>query len=50
LGESLIKIQEPEEAIVQFEKALKDRPEDSKLIREIGQALVMTHDYNKAIE
>ena len=25
-------------------------PEDNKLIREVGKALVMTHDYNRAIK
>jgi tetratricopeptide repeat protein 21B len=43
-------IQEPEEAIQYYEKALDQDPDDLVLIRETGRALVMTHDYNRAIK
>lgn len=42
-------IQEPEEAIQYYEKALDKDPDNLNLIREVGKALVMTHDYNRAI-
>ena len=42
-------IQEPEEAIQYYEKAIEKDPDDIVLIREVGKALVMTHDYNRAI-
>ena len=50
LGEALMSIQEPEEAITVYEKALKKKPEDLFLTKEIGRALVLTHDYQKAIQ
>lgn len=43
-------IQEPEEAIIYFEKALERQREDVQLVREVGKALVMTHDYNRAVK
>ena len=43
-------IQEPEEAIIYYERALDKDPDDLVLIREVGKALVMTHDYNRAIK
>ena len=43
-------IQEPEEAIQYYEKALEKDSENINLIREVGHALVMTHDYNRAIK
>mmetsp|Transcript_16607 Transcript_16607/g.28285 ORF Transcript_16607/g.28285 Transcript_16607/m.28285 type:complete len:132 (+) Transcript_16607:2220-2615(+) len=43
-------IQEPEEAIKYYEKALDKDPDNLTLIREVGRALVMTHDYNRAIK
>jgi tetratricopeptide repeat protein 21B len=49
LGESLMRIQEPEEAIKVYEKALKHKPDDLFLTKEIGRALVLTHDYSRAI-
>jgi len=49
VGNALMDIQEPEEAIKFFEKALMMDTEDISLIREVGSALVMTHDFNKAI-
>ena len=42
-------IQEPEEAITYYDEALQKDPNDMALIREVGKALVMTHDYNRAI-
>ena len=45
-----MQLQEPEEAIQYYEKALDKDREDLVLIREVGRALVMTHDYNRAIK
>jgi len=45
-----MEIQEPEEAIQYYEKALDKDRDDLILIREVGKALVMTHDYNRAIK
>jgi len=49
-AKALMDIQEPEEAIQYYEKALDKDPDDLVLIREVGKALVMTHDYNRAIK
>lgn len=47
-GDALMKIQEPEEAIKLYERAY-DMTQDAELVRLIGNALVMTHDFSKAI-
>lgn len=49
VGDALMDIQEPEEAVIYYEKALQQSGDDISLVREIGKAHVMTHDYNKAI-
>ena len=49
LGDAYINIQEPEKAIEVYESALKKNPRDSQLATKIGQALVKTHNYGKAI-
>lgn len=49
VGDALMDIQEPEEAVIFYEKALQKSTDDISLVREIGKAHVMTHDYNKAI-
>ena len=48
LGDAFMRIQEPEDAIKAFEEALKINPNDEEITREIGKALVQTHDYQKA--
>ena len=48
-GDAMMRIQEPEKAIEQYENALRNST-DSNLVRDIGRALVMTHDYQKAIQ
>lgn len=40
---------QPEKAIEVYESALKKNPRDYGLAQKIGQALVKTHNYNKAI-
>ncbi|MFO0116234.1 MAG: tetratricopeptide repeat protein [bacterium] len=50
VAQALMDIQEPEEAIIYFEKALERQREDVQLVREVGRALVMTHDYNRAVK
>ena len=47
---ALMDIQEPEEAIIYYERALQRQSEDTNLVREVGKALVMTHDYSRAIK
>lgn len=49
LGDAYMSIQEPERAIEVYEQALKKNPRDSVLARKIGQALIKTHHYEKAI-
>lgn len=47
---ALMDIQEPEEAIQYYEKALEKDQDNIGLIREVGYALIMTHDYERAIK
>ncbi|XP_048474316.1 tetratricopeptide repeat protein 21B-like [Rhincodon typus] len=49
LGDAYITIQEPEKAIEVYEQVLKKNPHDGYLVRKIGQALIKTHHYTKAI-
>ncbi|XP_061464567.1 tetratricopeptide repeat protein 21B [Rhineura floridana] len=49
LGDAYMNIQEPEEAIMVYEQALKMNPRDGALARKIGNALIKTHKYSKAI-
>jgi tetratricopeptide repeat protein 21B len=49
LGDAYMNIQEPEQALVVYEQALKKTPRDSLLAVKVGQALVKTHHYTKAI-
>ncbi|KAK7092869.1 tetratricopeptide repeat protein 21B-like [Littorina saxatilis] len=49
LGDAYMSIQEPEKAIEVYESALKRNPKDAALATKIGQALVKTHNYAKAI-
>ena len=49
LGDAYMSIQEPEKAIEVYEAALKKNPRDAALASKIGQALVKTHNYGKAI-
>jgi len=50
VAQALMDIQEPEEAIMYYERALERQREDVTLVREVGKALVMTHDYSRAIK
>ncbi|XP_013391055.1 tetratricopeptide repeat protein 21B [Lingula anatina] len=49
LGDAYMSIQEPEKAIEVYQAALKLNPKDGALASKIGQALVKTHNYGKAI-
>jgi len=49
-GEALMAIQEPEEAVGAFERALAQNPADVALASKIGRALVITHDFQKAVD
>jgi tetratricopeptide repeat protein 21B len=50
MGEANMRIQEPDAAIRAFEAALALDPEDALLATRVGEALVSTHDYDRAIE
>lgn len=50
VAQALMDIQEPEEAIQYYERALERQSEDINLVREVGKALVMTHDYSRAVK
>ncbi|CAG0921103.1 unnamed protein product [Notodromas monacha] len=49
LGDAYMSIQEPDKAIEVYEMALKRNPRDAVLARKMGQALVKTHQYAKAV-
>jgi tetratricopeptide repeat protein 21B len=50
LADSYMKIQEPEKAIELYRKALQQSPGEQMVAKRIGQALIVTHEYAKAIE
>ena len=50
LGEAYMKMSEPAKAIAAFEKAHRLSPHDAQLASRIGQVLVSTHDYAKAVQ
>lgn len=45
MGAALLKINEPEEALKAYLKALKLQPENEQVIRSIGSCLSATYDY-----
>ncbi|KAH8024296.1 hypothetical protein HPB51_022415 [Rhipicephalus microplus] len=49
LGDAYMKIQEPDNAIGAYEQALRKNPKDSAVARKIGQALIKTHQFERAI-
>ncbi|XP_054157238.1 tetratricopeptide repeat protein 21B-like [Oppia nitens] len=49
LGDAYMNILEPERAIEIYEQALKKNPKDWILTRKVGQALIKTHFYEKAV-
>lgn len=49
LGEAYASIQEPEKAILAFEKARAMDPNNADLAVRIGRTLVTTHDYHRAL-
>ncbi|CAG2119925.1 unnamed protein product, partial [Medioppia subpectinata] len=49
LGDAYMHILEPERAIEIYEQALKKNPKDWVLTRKVGQALIKTHFYEKAV-
>merc|ERR1711871_1491315 len=52
LGDALLAIQEPADAIKAFQQALdiEKGKGDPALVRKIGKAMMQTHDYEKAIQ
>lgn len=50
LGDALMRIQEPEDAIMAYTEANKINNKDENIIRDMGKALVSTHNYGKASE
>jgi tetratricopeptide repeat protein 21B len=49
LGDAYMNIVEPEKAVEVYETALIKNSKDAVLARKIGQALIKSHQYNKAI-
>ena len=50
LGQAYMQIQDPDGAIAAFQQALKLSPSNSNLSLQLGEALVSTHDFSRAIE
>mmetsp|Transcript_60950 Transcript_60950/g.108295 ORF Transcript_60950/g.108295 Transcript_60950/m.108295 type:complete len:1353 (-) Transcript_60950:75-4133(-) len=52
LGDALLSIQEPDDAIKAFQEALdiEKGKGDPELVRKIGKAMMQTHDYERAIQ
>ncbi|XP_030747713.1 tetratricopeptide repeat protein 21B-like [Sitophilus oryzae] len=50
LGDAFMKVLEPDEALENYEKALKANPKDPALTLKMGTALVETHYFNRAVE
>jgi len=50
LGEAFMQIQDPEQAVRAFQSALEKDPGNTELTTKIGQALVTTHDYQRALD
>lgn len=50
LGEALMKVDEPEEAMRAFEVARKKSPLNATVSKKVGQALVASYEYRKAVE
>ncbi|CAF0765805.1 unnamed protein product [Brachionus calyciflorus] len=49
LGDAYMNIIEPEKAVEVYETAMAKNPKDSVLAKKIGQALIKSHQYTKAI-
>lgn len=47
-GDGLVKINEPEEATIAYEKAYQERNDHEGIIRDLGRAYALSHDYEKA--
>jgi tetratricopeptide repeat protein 21B len=49
-GDALLQIQEPDKAIEAYQEALRIDPSNQFIVRAIGKALSITHNYQRAIE
>ncbi|KAF7255838.1 hypothetical protein EG68_07851 [Paragonimus skrjabini miyazakii] len=49
LGDAYMTIQEPDRAMEVYESVLRKHPNDFRLASKMGQALVRTHNYSKAV-
>ncbi|ESO04537.1 hypothetical protein HELRODRAFT_172188 [Helobdella robusta] len=49
LGDAYMEVQQPDKAIESYEVSIKKNPKDPVLANKIGQALVKTHQYGRAI-
>ena len=49
-GDAMIQINEPEDAAFAFEKAFKEKSDNEIIIRDLGRAYALSHDYEKAIK
>lgn len=50
LGEALMRVDESEEAMKAYAAASRESPQDAMVANQVGQALVITHEYSKAVE
>ena len=49
LGDAYLRVEQPERAIEVYESVLRWEPGDLYLVSKTGEALVMTHEFEKAI-
>lgn len=47
-GDALVGINEPEQATIAYEKAYQERKDHEGIIRDLGKAYALAHDYEKA--
>ena len=49
LGDAYLRVEQPERAIEVYESVLRWEPSDLHLVSKMGEALVMTHEFEKAV-
>lgn len=50
MGDALMKINEPYDAVTAYQKSFELNPADDDIVRVIGHCLSLTYDYQKAIQ
>ncbi len=48
-GHAMMNINSPDEAVIYYEKALFQKENDPIVLRDLGRALIQTHDYKRAM-